>query len=188
MPTDKVFEYYRALIDTKMEGICDELEQRDDLDMEEKDSTKESLNSYLDFLERNYIVRATRTGVSVPRYPPELWSQVENCLEGRPLSTNANKGWHSRLKHNLPQNNTIWALLGHLVNIEAETRTIRDEHRASLNNVVEDEEDGEVENGHGNNSAYRRWKMRNNLKNLISHREEYSPVEFLERVSHIEPW
>lgn len=188
VPTDKVFEYYRALIDTKMEGICDELEQRDDLDMEEKDSTKESLNSYLDFLERNYIVRATRTGVSVPRYPPELWSQVENCLEGRPLSTNANKGWHSRLKHNLPQNNTIWALLGHLVNIEAETRTIRDEHRASLNNVVEDEEDGEVENGHGNNSAYRRWKMRNNLKNLISHREEYSPVEFLERVSHIEPW
>jgi hypothetical protein len=112
VPVDKVYEYYKALCDGKLEALCTELDERKD--MEEKDSTKESLNAYLDFLERNYVGRMIRTGVSVPRYPPELWSQLSNCLEGKPLSMNANEGFHSRLKHNLPQNNTIWALLGHL--------------------------------------------------------------------------
>jgi len=53
--------------------------------MEEKDTTKYSLNCYLDFLERNYFGREIRTGVSVPRFPPELWSQIDNCLEGRQM-------------------------------------------------------------------------------------------------------
>jgi len=190
VPVDKVFEYYKALCDGKLEAILTELDERNDLDLEEKDSTKESLQSFLDFIERNYVGRNTRTGVSVPRYPPEIWSQLENCLEGRALSTNSNEGWHSRLKHNLPQNNTIWALLGHLVDIEAETRTIRDEHRASIGNIVDEDEDEDDQGGKGpgNGSAYRRWRMRNNLKNIITHREEYSPIEYLERVAHIEPW
>jgi len=190
VPTDMVYEYYKALCDTKLESICTELDERKDLDLEEKDATKESLNCYLDFLERNYIGRQTRTGNSVPRFPPEIWSQVDNCLEGRPLSTNRNEGFHSRLKHNLPQNNTIWALLDHLVNLEAETHTIRDEHRASLGmeDDGDDEGDGGDEKQPGNAGAYKRWKMRRNLKNLIGHRDEYSTVEFLERVSHIDPW
>jgi len=41
----------------KLESLCTELDERNDLNMEEKDSTKESLNSYLDFLERNYVGR-----------------------------------------------------------------------------------------------------------------------------------
>jgi hypothetical protein len=191
VPIDKVHEYFKALCDTKLESICTELDERKDLDLEEKDATKESLNAYLDFLERNYIGRQTRSGISVPRFPPELWSQIGNCLEGRPLSTNRNEGFHSRLKHNLPQNNHIWALLTHLVNIEAETRTIRDEHRVSLGVDGDDsEEDGQGEDGKqpGNAGAYRRWKMRRNIRNLIVHIEEYTPVDYLERVSHIEPW
>jgi hypothetical protein len=138
----------------KLESLCTELDERNDLNMEEKDSTKESLNSYLDFLERNYVGRQIQTGISVLRYPPELWSQLNNCIEGRALSTNSNEGFHSRLKHYLPQNNAIWALLGNLVNIEAETRTIRDEHRASLGN--DDDEGGKVP---GNGSTYRRWRI-----------------------------
>jgi len=185
VPTHMVHEYFKALCDTKLEEICTELDEKNDLDFEEKDATKESLNTFLDFMERNYVGRATRTGISVPRFPPELWSQRENCLEGRPLSTNRNEGFHSRLKHNLPQNNTIWALLGHLVDVEAETRMIRDEHRASLDNVEEEDEAGK---GPGNTSAYKRWRLRSNLKNLIINREEYTPVEFLERISHVEPW
>jgi hypothetical protein len=188
MPVDQVYTYYKALCDGKLESLCTELDERKDLDMEEKDSTKESLNNFLDFLERNYICRQVRTGVSVPRYPPELWSQLENCVEGRALSTNSNEGFHSRLKHNLPQNNTIWALLQHLVDIEAETRLIRDEHRASFGNVDDEGEDDVEGKGPGNGDAYRRWRMWNNLKSLISHREEFSPIEYLERVSHVEPW
>jgi len=188
VPVDEVYPYYKALCDGKLESLCTELDERKDLDLEEKDNTKESLNNFLDFFERNYVGRRIRNGISVPRYPPELWSQLENCMEGRALSTNSNEGFHSRLKHNLPQNNTVWHLLKHLVDVEAETRLIRDEHRASFGNVEDDGEEGGEGKGPGNGDAYRRWRLRNNLKNLISHREEFSPIEYLERVSHVEPW
>jgi hypothetical protein len=89
-----------------------------------------------------------------------------------------------RFKHDLPQNNTLWTLLGYLVNIEADTRAIRDEDRGAINGV---DQDGEFK-APGNGGAYKRWRMRNNLKNIISHREEYEPLEYLARVSHIDPW
>jgi len=62
------------------------------------------------------------------------------------------------LKHDLPQNNTLWALLGQLVDMEAETRAPRDEDRAGLG-IDNDEK------APGNAAAYKRWRMHDNLKN-----------------------
>ncbi len=86
-------------------------------------------------------------------------------------------------------NNTIWALLGYVVNLEAETRVIREEDRGVCNGVDGlDNGDGAPSNVPGGAAAYRRWRMHNNLKNLILYREEYEPYDYLCRVSHIDPW
>jgi hypothetical protein len=47
-----------------------------------------------------------------------------------------------------------------LVDVEAETRASRDEDRAGLG--IDN-----YEKAPGNAAAYKRWRMRNNLKNLI---------------------
>ncbi len=52
----------------------------------------------------------------------------------------------------------------------------------------EDGEQGAPANVPGGAAAYKRWQMRNNLKNLILHHEEYEPYDYLCRVSHIEFW
>jgi hypothetical protein len=92
------------------------------------------------------------------------------------------------MRRDLPVNNTIWALLGYCVNLEAETRVIRDEDRGARRSVEGDVGDGAPANMPGGAAAYKRWRMRNNLKNLILHREEYEPYDYLCRVSHIDPW
>jgi hypothetical protein len=94
-----------------------------------------------------------------------------------------------RMRRDLPLNNTLWALLGYVVNLEAETRVIREEDRGVRNGLEGmDVGDGAPVNVPGGAAAYRRWRMRNNLKNLILHREEYEPYDYLCRVSHIDPW
>ena len=70
------------------------------------------------------------------------------------------------MKHGLPENNTSWVLLGQLVDMEADTRATREEARAVLYSVQ-----GPAK-GPGNPGAYKRWHMRNNLKNIIILREE----------------
>jgi len=86
-------------------------------------------------------------------------------------------------------NNTIWQLFGYVVNLEAETRVIREEDRGLRRGAVdEDGDEGAPANVPGGAGAYKRWRMRNNLKNLILHREEYEPYDYLCRVSHIDPW
>jgi hypothetical protein len=93
------------------------------------------------------------------------------------------------MRRDLPLNNTIWALLEYVVNLEAETRVIREEDRAVRNDLDGlDVGDGAPANVPVGAAAYKRWRMRNNLKNLILHREEYEPYDYLYRVSHIDPW
>ncbi len=93
------------------------------------------------------------------------------------------------MRRDLPVNNTIWALLGYVVNLEAETLVIRDEDRGARNSVDGlVDVDGAPANMPGGAAAYKRWRMRNNLTNLILHREEYEPYDYLCRVSHIDPW
>jgi hypothetical protein len=89
------------------------------------------------------------------------------------------------MRLDLPMNNTLWVLLAYLVSLEAETRVIRDEHRGAVN-ALDGADLPPVGNGNGN--AYKRWRMHTNLKNLITHREEFKPFEFLCRVLHIDPW
>jgi hypothetical protein len=89
------------------------------------------------------------------------------------------------MRLDLPMNNTLWALLAYLVSLEAETRVIRYEHRGAVNAF---DGAGLLTVGNGNGNASKRWCMCTNLKNLISHREEFEPFEYLCRVSHIDPW
>jgi hypothetical protein len=74
------------------------------------------------------------------------------------------------LKHGLPENNT-WVLLGQLVDMEADTRATREEARAVLYGVQ-----GPAK---GTKGAYKRWHIRNNLKNIIIVREEEEPLDYL---------
>jgi hypothetical protein len=93
------------------------------------------------------------------------------------------------MRRDPPMNNTIWQLFGYVVNLEAETRVIREEDRGLRRGAVdEDGDEGAPANVPGGAGAYKRWRMRNNLKNLILHREEYEPYDYLCRVSHIDPW
>jgi hypothetical protein len=93
------------------------------------------------------------------------------------------------MRRDLHMNNTIWQLFGYVVNLEAETRVIREEDRGLRHGAVdEDGEQAAPANVPGGAGAYRRWRMRNNLKNLILHCEEYEPYDYLCRVSHIDPW
>lgn len=91
-----IWTYYWDMIDVQLEKVLTEFDNNPNLDYNEKDEYKESLRSHLDYLERNYIGRRVRTGQSKARFEPEVWNQVQNCLEGRPLSTNRNEGFHSR--------------------------------------------------------------------------------------------
>jgi hypothetical protein len=88
------------------------------------------------------------------------------------------------MRLDLPMNNTsgpYWPTLSAWRLI----RVIRDEHRGAVNAF-----DGAdlLTVGNGNGNAYKRWCIRTNLKNLITHREEFEPFEYLCRVSHIDPW
>jgi hypothetical protein len=96
VPVNELQTYYRALIDVQLEAVLKELDENKNLSYDEKDACKDAVNAYLDYLERNYIGRVTRYGYSKPRFEPELWNQIKNCLEGKPLSTNRNEGLHSR--------------------------------------------------------------------------------------------
>jgi hypothetical protein len=89
------------------------------------------------------------------------------------------------MRLDLSMNNTLWALLAYLVSLEAETRVIRDEHRGAVN-ALDGADPPPVGNGNGN--AYKRWRMHTNQKNLITHCEEFESLEYLCRVSHIDPW
>jgi len=96
IPVGEIWTYYFDMIDVQLEKVLTELDNNQNLDYDEKDACKESLRAHLDYLERNYIGRRVRTGTSKARFEPEVWNQIQNCLEGRPLSTNRNEGFHSR--------------------------------------------------------------------------------------------
>ncbi len=92
------------------------------------------------------------TGYSMPRFPPELWNQIDNRMEGKPLSTNRNEGFQSRYEITLSNiltfknvlglilmfkcvqveawSSTFGALLGQLVDVEADTMPLGFSHGA----------------------------------------------------------
>jgi hypothetical protein len=176
-----------------MKVILQDLDENGGVDMEEADDCKESLQNFLDYVEKNYIGHKSRVGWSLPRYPPSLWNQVENALSGGQMSTNRNEGYHSRLRASIKQNSTIWALLSELIDVEAETRAKREEDRANIDYRHEDEasegEDGDampVGEHPGSGKKYQRKQKMRWLRNIILKREEYAPVAYLKRVSHLE--
>jgi len=131
----------------------------------------------------------------MPRYPPSLWNQVENALSGGQLSTNRNEGYHSRLRSSIKNNSSIWALLSEIIDIEAETRAKREEDRANIDYRHEDEasegEDGDPRPGGsrdhpGVSQKFQRKQKMRWLRNIILKRDEYTPVAYLKRVSHLE--
>jgi hypothetical protein len=196
VPSDEVLAYYQALIDQELKIILTDLDENGGVDIEEADDCRESLTSYLDYIEKNYVGHKSRYGWTMPRYPPALWNQLENALNGGQLSTNRNEGYHSRLRAALKQNSSIWALISEIIDVEAENRAKREEDRANVDYHHEDDDsDGEEEPQAGGSREhpgvgwkFQRKQKRRWLKNIILKREEYTKVAFLKRVSHIEPY
>jgi hypothetical protein len=122
VPSDEVPAYYQALIDQELKVILTDLDENGGVDIEEADDCRESLTTYLDYIEKNYVGHKSRYGWTMPRYPPPLWNQLENALNGGQLSTNRNEGYHSRLRAALKQNSSIWALISEIIDVEAENR------------------------------------------------------------------
>jgi hypothetical protein len=197
VPPDEVQPYYQALLDKEMNVILEDLDENGGMDIEEVDDCKESLQNYLDYVEKTYIGHKSRVGWSLARYPPTLWNQVENALSGGQLSTNRNEGFHSRLRASIKYNSTIWALLSELIDVEAETRAKREEDRANIDYrhedaAIEGEDDDAVPGGSrehpGSGHKYQRKQKMRWLRNIILKREEYAPVDYLKRVAHLDPF
>jgi len=197
VPADEVPAYYQALIDQELKVILTDLDENGGVDMEEADDSKESLTNFLDYIEKNYVGHKSRYGWTMPRFPPSLWNQLENALNGGQLSTNRNEGYHSRLRASLKRNAPIWALFSELIDVEAETRAKREEDRANVDyqheGDGEEEEEGEPQPGGsrdrpGPSARYQRKQRRRWLKNIILKREEYTKVAYLKRVSHLDPY
>jgi hypothetical protein len=176
-----------------------DLDENGGVEIEEADDCRESLTAYLDYLEKMYVGHQSRYGWSLPRYPPQLWNQVENALNGGQLSTNCNEGYHSRLREAVKHNSSLWALISELIDVEAECRAKCEEDRAVVDYCHEDDEsedeqdDGEPQPGGsrtppGCGTRFQRKQKRLWLKNVILRREEYGKVAYLKSVAHIEPY
>jgi len=139
VPAHEVPQYYQALIDSELKEILRDLDEKGGVEAEEADDCRESLVSFLEYLEKNDVGHQSRVGWSMPRFPPTLWNQVENALNGGLLSTNRNEGYHSRLRAAIKQNSSQWALIAEIIDIEAETRAKKDKDRAQIDYCHKDE-------------------------------------------------
>ncbi len=159
-----------------MDDVIEELDQDEEMKLEVKDELKQSLNDFLDFFERTYLGKKGRAGWLKGKYALELWNQHSNVLDDRLLSTNAQKGWHSRLRQSLPTSATYWSLIDALTEVEASTRA----------NCEED-----IGNGHNSQQAgssrcqkEKRLAARAELREIMNHMDEYEMVVYLKKVGY----
>jgi hypothetical protein len=175
VPPNLVSEYFKQLIDQELPKLLQNLDENRDIKAEKADEMKQALNKYLDYFEKSYIGRQGKTCWLKGKYPIQIWSQHENVLEGRQLSTNRHEGWHSRLRKSLVASATLWALLDELRDVEASTRHEREE----------DIERGPAEEQTGNSRKQKEKRLarQQKLRRLVMHMDDYDMVSYLKRVS-----
>jgi hypothetical protein len=97
VPPELVPEYFKALIDEELPEVLENL-LNSGQKSESVNNYKVSLNSFVCYIKKIYIGRRGHRGGNAGRFPPIVWNQVDNVLEGRPLLTNRPKEFYSRLE------------------------------------------------------------------------------------------
>ena len=154
------------------------------LDYDDKEELKACVNKYLQYIEDNYVGGRTRTGWSVPRFPIKIWNHHQSALEMGQSSTNRNEGRNSNLRSAIPINSGLWQVIEGFRDMEAKTRTVRDEDMAPLplGGRPIDPNTGDIigpASGRDRLKSIRDFK----LKNIVEHRSEYSHADYLKRLS-----
>jgi hypothetical protein len=181
VPPDKVADYYKALVDKDLDSILVKIDSGDLYEPDDADNVKMSVNNFLDYIEANYVGKRHRAGLTKPRFDVEMWNQCHNVVENKQRTTNRNESFHSRLKKYVPNGSTLWSLISQLINIEARTRAQRDDDIQRVEG-----EDLDAEEEPNDRARFRLLQKNRALKNLITNIDEYEPVDFLKRVSHID--
>ncbi len=197
VPPDLVSTYYQALLDEELPSVVQEIEayttkenEVDEqgnsmtLDCDDIEELKACVNKYLQYIEDNYVGGRTRTGWSVPRFPINIWNHHQSALEMGQSSTNRNEGRNSNLRSAIPINAGLWQVIEGFRDLEAKTRTVRDEDtaRIPLGGRPVDPNTGDII---GPASGRDRLKSIHDfkLKNIVEHRSEYSHADYLKRLS-----
>ena len=178
VPPDLVPVYYDDLVSLELPKVMAGIKSNDQFDEEAKDDIQKSIEFYLEYCEKTYIGMKGRTSWIKPRFSISLWNQHENALNLKQRTTNRNEVFHSVMRKAIPSNASFWTCVDALVDYEAKTRVLRNEHRAKFSTSLETSPSNSRERRKSDNDLA--------LKCLIEHREEYKPVEYLQRVANLQ--
>jgi len=185
---EEVQAYYQDLLENLMPKVIKSLEEEmedeeDGLDTEDCAELKEMIDSYLAYFESTYCGTHTRTGYSKPLFPPNIWSHHAAALSLAPRSNNANENFNSHFRGALAVNSQLWAVIEQFVGEEAKVRVSRSEdlfkHQAGVRVEVDNE---------GQPTATESREKRRSLdlikrRNLVSHKDEMSKLDYLQLLS-----
>ena len=176
VPVDLVHVYYRELMETELPRVLEIMDANKELSTEVQDGIRDSLNTFLDYFEKSYVGAQTRTGWSKPRFSPEIWNQFENLMSGQQQTTNRIENYHSVLRKLIQVNGSFWEVIDKLIGYEAKVRVKRDEDRQR----PLDEE------GPATSREKRRSHNLSVMQSIARHRDEFSRVDYLKRISSLD--
>jgi hypothetical protein len=177
VPIPEVDAYYeRIMTDILKDQVLVDLEgyssDGDPNKEEEVEEIKKSIDTFISYFEATYLGRETRTGRASPLYPPKVWSQYQNLMDGKICNTNPNEALHSNMQHLIPPHASFWKVISYLKDLETKVRIRRDEH-IQYNKGQRDYRDKQ------------RAELETEIRNLVEHRDEYLQSEFLRRLGSL---
>jgi len=119
VPPIYVPDYYTELLEKDLGNVLVDMYRNADLSNEAKDSIRESIKQYLDYIESNYVGKEGRTGWTNPCFLPEVWNQYDYCLGLEQRTTNRNEVFHSVLRKAIPHNASLWSVMDEIKTYEA---------------------------------------------------------------------
>jgi hypothetical protein len=153
------------------------------LDPDDCEDLKEMINDFLAYFESTYCGTQTRTGYSTPLFPPTIWSHHAAALSLAPRSNNANENFNSHFRGALAINSQLWAVIEQFVGEEAKTRVSRSEdllkHQAGVRVEVDEQGQPTATESREKRRSFDLIKRRN----LVSHKDEMSKLEYLQLLS-----
>jgi hypothetical protein len=175
VPKESSTQFYDNLLSVQLSKVTEDLDDFDQNDQDRADEVaaiKDSINDFIGYFESTYIGVQTRTHRKAARFSSEIWSQFSNVVEGSAISTNANESMHANMSKLISVNSKFWAVVDYFKNLEAKVRVRREEHI-------------QYSQGEREFLDRRQSDREGELKNLLSHINDYEPVEYLKRVGNI---
>ena len=196
-PPDEVSAYYQeGVLDVLLVKACKTIDEYQpkanakdlkgkpwEMTDEDKEALKESINDYLNYIEKTFVGAKSRTGTTKPRFSPNIWSVHDAALHMEPTDTNRNEGLNSVLRGTVSHNAGVWQLLEALIGMEAKTRVKRDEDMARLpvGGTQVNPLTGDLV-GPATARERRHSVMAWEKANIIEHRSNYDKAEYLRRL------